>query len=155
MSAGNSAIYQKNINFNSQEHLTIQKLLDHTIKIRNRSEQYGKRIDDWVTAKYKKKYKSAVFEKDEKVLVRLRSEGGKVVPKTLFFVKGRAENYKVSLVQPGETAQTKLWIRIEDITALKKDAKQVAKEERKYARRHFLKRVIVSTCSKIKDTHYF
>ena len=46
MSAGNSAIYQKNINFNFQEHLTIQKLLDHTIKIRNRSEQYGKRIDD-------------------------------------------------------------------------------------------------------------
>ena len=96
-----------------------------------------------------------MFEKDEKVLVRLRSEGGKVVPKTLFFVEGRAEIYKVSLVQPGETAQTKLWIRIEDITALKKDAKQVAKEQRKYARRHFLKRVIVSTCSKIKDTHYF
>ena len=87
MSAGNSAIYQKNINFNFQEHLTIQKLLDHTIKILNRSEQYGKRIDDWIIAKYKKEYKSAVFEKDEKVLVRLRLEGGKVAPKRLFLSK--------------------------------------------------------------------
>ena len=41
MSAGNSAIYQKNINFNFQEHLTIQKLLDHTVKIRNRSNNMG------------------------------------------------------------------------------------------------------------------
>ena len=93
-----------------------------------------------------------MFQKDEKVLVRLRSEGGKVAPKRPFFVEGRSENYKVSLDQPGET---ELWIRIEDIAAFKKDAKQVPIEQRKYARRHFLKRVIVSTCSKIKDAHYF
>ena len=66
-------------------------------------------------AKYKKKYKSVVFKKDKKVLVRLRSKGGKSAPKRRFVVEGkvikkskRAENCKVSLVRPRETTQTKL-----------------------------------------------
>ena len=70
----NGSIYQEDINFNFPEDLTIQKFLDHTKKIRNRSEQCGKHIDDRMIAKYKKKYKSVVFKKDEKVLVRLREE---------------------------------------------------------------------------------
>ena len=83
----NSSIYQEDINFNFQEDLTIQKLLDHTKKIRNRSEQCGKCIDDRMIAKYKKKYKSAVFKEDEKVLVRLPSKGGKGAPKRRFVVE--------------------------------------------------------------------
>ena len=39
----NSSIYQEDINFNFPEDLTIQRLLDHTKKICNRSEQCGKR----------------------------------------------------------------------------------------------------------------
>ena len=50
----------------------------------------------------------------------------------------RAEKYKVSLVRSGETVQTKLWIGIEDITALKKGTKQLAKERRDYMYQHFL-----------------
>ena len=42
----NSSIYQEDLNFNFPEDLTIQKLLDHTKKIRNRSEQCGERIDE-------------------------------------------------------------------------------------------------------------
>ena len=56
----NSSIYQEDINFNFPEDLTIHKLLDHTKKIRNRSEQCGKRIDDRMIGKYKKKYKSVL-----------------------------------------------------------------------------------------------
>ena len=65
----NSSIYQEDINFNFPQDLAIQKLLDHTKKIRNKSEQCGKRIDGRMIAKYKKENKSAVFKKDEKVLV--------------------------------------------------------------------------------------
>ena len=86
-----------------------------------------------------------MFKKDEKVLVRPRSKRGKGAPKRRFAVEGkvikkgeRAENYKVSLIRPGETVQTKLWIGTEDITALKNDTKQLAKERREYARQHFL-----------------
>ena len=85
----NSSIYQEDINFNFPEDLTIQKLLDHAKKIRNRSEQCGKHIDDRPIAKYKKKYKSVVFKKDEKVLVRLKSKGGKGAPKRHFVVEGK------------------------------------------------------------------
>ena len=81
-------------------------------------------------AKYKKKHKSVVFKKIEKVLIQLRSKGGKSAPKRGFVVEGkvikkseRAENYKASLVRPGETVQTKVLIGIEDITALKKNSK--------------------------------
>ena len=95
--------------------LTVQKILDDTKKFRNRSEQCGKRIDDRIIAKYKKKYKSVVFKKDEKVLVRLRSKGGKGTPERRFVIKrkiikksDRSENYKLLLVRPGETIQTKL-----------------------------------------------
>ena len=63
--------------------------MDHTKKIRNRSEQWGKRIDGRMIAKYKKKYKSVVFKKDKKVLVRLRSKGGKSAPKRRFVVEGK------------------------------------------------------------------
>ena len=125
--------------------LTVQKILDDTKKFRNRSEQCGKRIDDRIIAKYKKKYKSVVFKKDEKVLVRLRPKGEKCTPERRFVIErkiikksDRSENYKLLLVRPGETVQTKLWIGIEDITTLKKDTKQLAKERREYARRHFL-----------------
>ena len=59
----NSSIYQEDINFNFSEDLTIQKLFFHTKEIRNRSEQCGKRIDDRMIAKYKKKNKSVVFKK--------------------------------------------------------------------------------------------
>ena len=104
--------------------------------------------------KYKKKYKSVVFKKDEKVLVRLKSKGGKGALKRRFVVEGkvinkseRAENYKVSLVWPGETVQIKLWIGMEDITALKKDTKQLAKERREYGRRHFL--IPLKKCDRI------
>ena len=86
-----------------------------------------------------------MFKKDEKVSVRLRSKGGKGAPKRRFVVEEkvikkskRAENYKVSLVRPGETVQAKLWIMIEDITAFKKDTKLLAKERREYAHRYFL-----------------
>ena len=65
----NSLIYQGHINFNFPEDLTNQKLLDHTKKIRNRSEKCGKYIDDRIIAKLKNIYKSAVFQRDEKVLV--------------------------------------------------------------------------------------
>ena len=126
----NSLIYQEDLNFNFPEDLTIQKLLDHTKKIRNRSEQCGERIDERMIAKYKKKYKSVVFKKDEKVLVGLTSKGGKGAPKRRFVVEEkvikkseRGKNYKVSLVRSGETVQIKLWIGIEDITVLKKDTK--------------------------------
>ena len=84
--------------------------MGHTKKTQNRSEQCEKCINDPIIAKYKKKYKSVLFKKDEKVLVRLRSMRGKGVPKRRFVAEGkvikkgeRAENYKVSLVQPGET----------------------------------------------------
>ena len=84
-------------------------------------------------------------KKYEKVLVRLMLKGGKGAPKRRFVVERkvikkseRAANYKVTLVRPGETVQTKLWIGIEDITGLKKDTEQLAKERREYARRHFL-----------------
>ena len=56
-----------------------------------------------------------MFNKDEKILMRLRSKEGKGASKRRFVVGGRAikkseraENYKVSLVRPGETVQTKL-----------------------------------------------
>ena len=90
-------------------------------------------------------YKSAVFKKDEKILVWLRSKGGKGAPKRRFVIERevitkleRAKNYKASLVRPGQTVQDKSWIGREDITAFKKDTKQLTKEEREYARRHFL-----------------
>ena len=47
----NSLIYQGHINFNFPEDLANQKLLDHTKKIRNRSEKCGKYIDDQIIAK--------------------------------------------------------------------------------------------------------
>ena len=141
----NSSIYQEDINFSFPKDLTIQKLLDHTKKFRNRSEQCGMCIDDRMIGKYKKKFKSVVFKKGKKVLVRLRSKGGKDAPKRRFVVEGkvikkneRAEDYNVSLVRPGETVQTKLWIGIDDITTLKKYTKQLAKERREHARQHFL-----------------
>ena len=40
-------------------------------------------------AKYTKKYKSVVFKKDEKVLVQLRSKGGKGATKRRFVVEGQ------------------------------------------------------------------
>ena len=46
-------------------------------------------IDDRMIAKYKKKYKSVVFKKYEKVLVRLRSKGGKGPPKRRFVDEGK------------------------------------------------------------------
>ena len=53
-------------------------------------------------------------------------KGGKGASKRCFVVEGkvnkkseRAENYKVSLVQPGETVQAKLLVGTEDITAFK------------------------------------
>ena len=65
--------------------------------------------------KYKKNYKSAMFKKDEKVLVWLRSKEGKGASKRRIVVEGKviaksetAENYKISLVQPVEDVQTKL-----------------------------------------------
>ena len=86
-----------------------------------------------------------MFKKDEKVLVRLRSKEGKGASKRRFVVEGKvieksetAENYKVSLVQPAEDVQTKLQIEIEDIITLKKNRKQLEKEQREYARQHFL-----------------
>ena len=60
----NSSIYQ-DVNFT--EDLTIQKIL-------HRSEHCGKHIDERLIAKYKK-YKFVELEKDEMVLVRLRSKG--------------------------------------------------------------------------------
>ena len=84
-----------------------------------------------------------MFKRNEKLSVRLRSKGGKGALNRRFAAKGkvikkseRAENYKVSLVRPGENTQTKLWIGIEDITALKKDTKQLAKGRREYALSH-------------------
>ena len=158
----NNSIYQEEVNFNFPVDLTVQKILDDTKKFRNRSEQCGKRIDDRIIAKYKKRYKSVVFKKDEKVLVRLSSKGGKGTPKRRFVVEGkiikkseRTENYKLSLVRRGETVQTKLWIGIEDITTLKKDTKQLAKERRDYARRHFLIPLKKSDCmSMLKNQGY-
>ena len=76
----NSLIYQEDLNFNFPEDLTIQKLLDHTKKIRNRSEQCGERIDERMIAKYKKKYKSVVFKKDEKVFSLTKVERRKRCP---------------------------------------------------------------------------
>ena len=63
--------------------------MDHTKKIRNRSEQCGKSIDDQMIAKHKKKYKYIVFKIDEKVLVRVRSKGAKGAPKSRFVVEGK------------------------------------------------------------------
>ena len=82
----NSSIYQENINFKFPKDLTIQKLLDHTKKIRNRSKKCGKRIDDRMIAKYNMKYKSVVPKKDENFLLRPRSKGGEGAPKRRFLV---------------------------------------------------------------------
>ena len=130
----NSSIYQ-DVNF--PEDLTIQKIL-------NRSEHCAKHIDERMIAKYKK-YKFVELEEDEMVLVRLRSKGWKGVPKRHFVVEGkvikkceRAENYRVSLFQSGETVPIKLWIGIEDISALKKDTNHLAKEWKKCPSWHFL-----------------
>ena len=48
----NSSIYQEDINSNFPENLSFQRLLDHTKKIRNRSEQCQKRIDHQLIGKY-------------------------------------------------------------------------------------------------------
>ena len=48
----NSSIYQEDINSNFPENLSFQRLLDHTKKVRNRSEQCEKRIDHQLIAKY-------------------------------------------------------------------------------------------------------
>ena len=109
------SVYQEDVNSNFSYDLTIKKLLDHTKKIHNRSELCGKCIDDQIIAKYKKKQKSVVFKRNEKLSVRLRSKGGKGALNRRFVAKGkvikkseRAENYKVSLGRPGENTQTKL-----------------------------------------------
>ena len=95
-------------------------------------------------AKYKK-YKFVELEEDEMVLVRLSSKGWKGVPKRHFVVEGkvikkceRAENYRVSIFRSGETVPIKLWIGIEDISALKKDTNHLTKEWRKCPCWHFL-----------------
>ena len=56
-----------------------------------------------------------MFKRNEKLSVRLRSKRGKGALNRRFAAKGkvikkseRAENYKVSLVRPGENTQTKL-----------------------------------------------
>ena len=79
------------------------------------------------------------------VLVRLSSKGWKGVPKRHFVVEGkvikkceRAENYRVSIFRSGETVPIKLWIGIEDISALKKDTNHLTKEWRKCPCWHFL-----------------
>ena len=101
-------------------------------------------------------------KKYEKVLVRLMLKGGKGAPKRRFVVERkvikkseRAENYKVTLVRPGETAQTKLWIGIEDITDSKRTQNNWQKNEENMhvgTFSYLLKRVIAMTCSKVKDT---
>ena len=134
----NNSIYQEEVNFNFSVDLTVQKILDDTKKFRNRSEQCGKRIDDRIIAKYKKKYKSVVFKKDEKVLVRLRSKGGKGTSKRRFVVEGkiikkseRIENYKLSLVRRGETVQTKFMDRDRRYNYTQKGYKTIGKRTKR------------------------
>ena len=134
----NNSIYQEEVNFNFSVDLTVQKILDDTKKFRNRSEQCGKRIDDRIIAKYKKKYKSVVFKKDEKVLVRLRSKGGKGTSKRRFVVEGkiikkseRIENYKLSLVRRGETVQTKFMDRDRRYNYTQKGHKTIGKRTKR------------------------
>ena len=61
-------------------------LRNHTKKIRNTSEQCGKHTD---IKNIKRFNKSVVLKKDEKVLVRLRPNGGKRAPKRRFVVQGK------------------------------------------------------------------
>ena len=98
----------------------------------------GKKMDERMIRKHKRKYKSDVFAMKEVVLVRLGSKRrGKGAPKGRYVVKGKilkisswSENYKLSVIRAGETNPTEIWTSIENIAKIKSNPKDNKKSSR-------------------------
>ena len=83
-------IHQQNIDFRLPDIFTISKTLEHAEIIRHNAAKCGKKMDEQMVEKHKRKYKNDVFEMNEVVLFRLGSKRSKSrAPKRRYVVKGR------------------------------------------------------------------
>ena len=119
---------------------TISKALEHAEKIRHNAAKCGKKMDERMIRKDKRKCRNDVFTMKEMVLVRLGSKrSGKGAPKRRYVVKGKilkisswSENYKLSVIRPGETTPTETWTLTENIAKIKSNPKDNKKPSRSW-----------------------
>lgn len=131
-------IYQQDIDFRLPDSATISKALEHAEKIRHDAAKCGKKMDERMIRKDKRKCRNDVFTMKEMVLVRLGSKrSGKGGPKRRYVVKGKmlkiscwSENYKLLVIRPGETTPTETWTSIENIAKIKSNPKDNKKPSR-------------------------
>ena len=131
-------IHQQDNGFRLLDSSTISKTLEHTEKIRHNDAKCGKKMDERMIRKHKRKYKNHVFAMNEVGLVLLDStRSGKGAAKRRYVVKGKilkisswSENYKLLVIRPGETTPTEIWTSIENFAKINSNPKGNKKSSR-------------------------
>ena len=86
-------------------------------------------MDKRMKEKHNERYENEVFQKGETALVRLETVCVGTLRKR-FTIEGKvndnsskSDSYKISLICPGETQQTNLWVPTDNLTNSKKQEK--------------------------------